>query len=151
MTSPFILVNLLFHDSFNPSLPETTRPQPWNWSFVAAKYHIEYVISPFRLNITLLFLLSLITVVIGLLLWFTVTSACIVIEWAMNAFHDNYSLSCCLWSTICQNSICMMTSSNGNVFCVTGHLCGEFTGHRWVPRKKASDAELWCFLWFVPD
>ena len=29
-----------------------------------------------------------------------------------------------------------------------GPLCGEFTGHRWVPRTKASDAELWCFLWF---
>ena len=22
----------------------------------------------------------------------------------------------------------MMTSSNGNIFCITGHLCGEFTG-----------------------
>ena len=41
----------------------------------------------------------------------------------------------------------MMTSSNGNIFCVTGHLCGEFTGHRWIPLTKASDAELWCFLW----
>ena len=37
----------------------------------------------------------------------------------------------------------MMTSSNGSIFCVTGHLCGEFTGHRWIPRTKASDAELW--------
>ena len=26
-------------------------------------------------------------------------------------------------------------------------LCGEFTGHRWIPHTKASDAELWCFLW----
>ena len=43
----------------------------------------------------------------------------------------------------------MMTSSNGNIFRVTGHLCGEFTGHRWIPRTKASDAELWCFLWWV--
>ena len=25
----------------------------------------------------------------------------------------------------------MMTSSNGNIFRVTGPLCGEFTGHRW--------------------
>ena len=25
---------------------------------------------------------------------------------------------------------CMMTSSNGNIFRVTGHLCGEFTGIR---------------------
>ena len=41
----------------------------------------------------------------------------------------------------------MMTSSNGNILRVTGHLCGEFTGHRWIPRTKASDAELWCFLW----
>ena len=31
------------------------------------------------------------------------------------------------------NSYHMMTSSNGNIFRVTGHLCGEFTGHRWIP------------------
>ena len=27
----------------------------------------------------------------------------------------------------------MMTSSNGNIFPVTGLLCGEFAGHRWIP------------------
>ena len=27
----------------------------------------------------------------------------------------------------------MMTSPNRNIFRVTGHLCGEFTGHRWIP------------------
>ena len=43
------------------------------------------------------------------------------------------------------SDISMMTSSNGNIFRVTGPLCGEFTGHRWIPRTKASDAELWCF------
>ena len=42
---------------------------------------------------------------------------------------------------------CMMTSSNGNTFRVTGLLCGEFTGCRWIPITKASDAELWRFLW----
>ena len=42
--------------------------------------------------------------------------------------------------------VLMMTSSNGNIFRVTGHLCGEFTGHRWIPRTKASDTELWCYL-----
>ena len=31
----------------------------------------------------------------------------------------------------------MMTSSNGKIFHVTDHLCGEFTGHRWIPRTKA--------------
>ena len=43
------------------------------------------------------------------------------------------------------------TSSNGNIFRVTGHLCGEFTGHRWIHRTKASDAELWCFLWSASE
>ena len=45
----------------------------------------------------------------------------------------------------------MMTSSNGNIFRVTGHLCGEFTGLRWIPRTKASDAELLCFLWSASE
>ena len=45
-----------------------------------------------------------------------------------------------------RENVIMMTSSNGNIFRVTDRLCGEFTGHRWIPRTKASDAELWCFL-----
>ena len=40
----------------------------------------------------------------------------------------------------------MMTSSNGNIFRVTGHLCGEFTGLRWIPRTKASDASFYVFF-----
>ena len=31
---------------------------------------------------------------------------------------------------------CMMTSSNGNIFRVTGHLCGEFTGPSEFPAQK---------------
>ena len=45
----------------------------------------------------------------------------------------------------------MMASSTGNIFRVTGPLCGEFTGHRWIPLTYASDAELRCFLWSVPE
>ena len=45
----------------------------------------------------------------------------------------------------------MMTSSNGNIFRVTGPLCGEFTGHRWIPLTKAIDAELWFFLWSATE
>ena len=45
----------------------------------------------------------------------------------------------CLVSNTVYNK---MTSSNGNIFRVTGHFCGEFTGHRWIPCTKASDAEL---------
>ena len=39
-----------------------------------------------------------------------------------------------------------MTSCLGNIFRVTGHLCGEFTGSRWIPRTNANGAELWCFF-----
>ena len=45
----------------------------------------------------------------------------------------------------------MMTSSNGYIFRVTGPLCGELTGHPWIPRTKASDVELWSFLWYSPE
>ena len=30
-------------------------------------------------------------------------------------------------------------------------FCGEFTGQRWIPCTKASDAELWYFLWSAPE
>ena len=30
----------------------------------------------------------------------------------------------------------IMTSSNGNIFRVTGPFCREFTGHRWIPFTK---------------
>ena len=45
----------------------------------------------------------------------------------------------------------MMAPFNGNIIRVTGPLCGEFTGHRWIPLTKASDTELLCFLWSAPE
>ena len=56
---------------------------------------------------------------------------------------DLYIALCC--------TLTMMTPLNGNIFRVTGPLCGEFTGHRWIPLTKARDAKLWCFLWCAPD
>ena len=44
-----------------------------------------------------------------------------------------------------------MTSSNGNIFSVTGPLCGEFIDQRWISLTKASNAELWCFPWSAPE
>ena len=57
-------------------------------------------------------------------------------------------LDCYTSTHVCY--LCMVTLSNGNIFRVTGPLCGEFTGHRLIPLTKASDAELWCFLWSAP-
>ena len=41
------------------------------------------------------------------------------------------------------NPVDMMTSSNGNIFRVTGPLWGKSTGDRWIPYTKPSDTELW--------
>ena len=63
----------------------------------------------------------------------------------------------CFWRStpwfmhMADGTYAMMTSSNRNIFRVTGLLSGEFTGHRRIPLTKASDAELWCFLWAVPE
>ena len=62
-------------------------------------------------------------------------------SYASFGFHKS------LWSAM-QN---MMTSPNGLILRVTGLLCGEFTGPRWIPRTEASDAELWCFLWSASE
>ena len=43
----------------------------------------------------------------------------------------------------------MMTSSNGNIYRLTGPLCGEFTGYRWIPLTKATDVELWWCFFFI--
>ena len=62
--------------------------------------------------------------------------------------------ACIEWSLMCmlvmKGPFTTITSSNGNIFRVTGLLYGEFTGDRWILLAKASDAELWCFLWSAP-
>ena len=50
-------------------------------------------------------------------------------------FSDLVLTYCCvLLNTVSYDN--MMTSSNGNIFRVTGHLCGEFTGPRWIPHTR---------------
>ena len=71
---------------------------------------------------------------------------CLVLNWTC---HNQLQDQCHQLSWFI--AAAMMTSSNGNIFRVTGPLCGEFTGLRWIPLTKASDAELWCFLWSMPE
>ena len=44
----------------------------------------------------------------------------------------------------------MMSSSNGNIFRVTGPLWGESTGQRCIPLTKDSVSELLC-VWSAPE
>ena len=41
------------------------------------------------------------------------------------------------------NDVHITTSSKGNIFCDTGPLCGEFTGHWWIPRTMFSLIYAW--------
>ena len=60
------------------------------------------------------------------------------------SWHAYYCVSRLFDVTV---ALCIMTSSTGNIFHITGPLWGESTGHWWIPLTKASDMELWCFLW----
>ena len=91
--------------------------------------------------------------IIGFSVWLNLTpkNRNVSFWWAYRfAVRSNirlFGLSWCQW----QQEKITMTSSNGNIFRVTGPLWGESTGHRWIPRTKASDAEIWCFLWSAPE
>ena len=69
---------------------------------------------------------------------------------------------CDLWPNTFSGNVAQLKQHDGccwyhndvikwKLFRVTGHLCGEFAGPRWIPRTKASDAELWCFLWSTSE
>ena len=57
---------------------------------------------------------------------FACSNRCEIHNWTENAAAASSLAAAC-----CKN---MMTSSNGNVYRVTGHLCGEFTGDRGIHR-----------------
>ena len=93
---------------------------------------------------------------------------CISVHFRVNLFYISWSVSSIEWNIvnfimlICNDGTIdiyhhlstsihfyfyvMMKSWNGKIFRVTGHSCGEFSGHRWFPYTKTSDAELWCFF-----
>ena len=49
-----------------------------------------------------------------------------------------------LYGTFLTDFMFMMTSSNGNIFRVTGHLFREFTGDRWIPCTNGQYKGQWC-------
>ena len=71
--------------------------------------------------------------------------------WILIGIRTRISVSEVLSRRQVFSTLYMMTSSNETIFRITSPLCGEFTGHRWMPLTKASDTELWCFLWSAPE
>ena len=67
-------------------------------------------------------------------------------------FRDIYFVTECQESSF--NNDCPFEFNHDDVITwkhISTLLAGESTGHWWIPLTKASDAELWCFLWPVPE
>ena len=96
------------------------------WCLFPSKITLSWAHKQFATRVHKLFYISQISTVqpleFGMKRWFHST-----LYWARDYF-----------SILDEMVYIMMTSSNGNIFRVTGHLCGEFTGPRWIPRTKAS-------------
>ena len=70
----------------------------------------------------------------------------------INSSFDYENVPCYNGTTLL-GRICgvMMTSSNGNIFSITGPLCRQSTDHRWIPLTMDSEAELWPYLWYSSE
>ena len=62
---------------------------------------------------------------------------CIHLSSSIKPVHTHVWITHMSWTVTCIKQFrCMMTSSNGNIFRVTGPLWGQFTGHQWkYPHK----------------
>ena len=56
-----------------------------------------------------------------------------------------------MWLTNIRNVAIKSVISLKTHLIVSGHLWGESTSDQWIPLTKASDSELWCFLWSAPE
>ena len=67
------------------------------------------------------------------------------ISFTTKQLRDECSLPA--WHRLCSSHAAVAWRHQMETFSITSPLCGEFTGHRWIPLTKARDAELWYFLW----
>ena len=136
---------------FGAFIGENISPKWWHFRFPVVKFAFDVTLLLYQDDMLLFSKLSEWT--------YAVPNFChkliLGIPWYFANSH--WSLGIMLFenvfeiSDIQRNSDDMMTSSNGNIFHVIGHLCGEFAGHRWIPLTKASDKELWYFLLSAPE
>ena len=71
--------------------------------------------------------------------------------WRQDALLLSETRSWCPINGVLVRLQAMMTSSNRNIFRVTGLLCGEFTGHRWFPTQRTVTRSFNVFLWSAPE
>ena len=72
----------------------------------------------------------------------------LIFQWNVRC-HSNYNYfhsRKCICKCRLQNTDYHDDVIKWNIFRVTGHWCGEFTGHRWILHTKASDASFGVFF-----
>ena len=72
-------------------------------------------------------------------LWVTMVGWVDVLDSYRGDFRRRRAVDISSWWCLCgvsPNCLPMMTSSDGIIFRVTGHLYGEFTGPRWIPTQR---------------
>ena len=101
------------------------------WHFPKLNKTRLWVISCLQLPISCCILCASSTTNITILCWIGYKNS----MWMLSRRHC-IARNQWIWSDALCDSVYMMMSSNGSIFCVTGYLCGEFTGLRWIPPKK---------------
>ena len=101
---------------------------------------------------------------VSTLVFISLSSVCMCVwfSWKLKSFYNSsFSIKKYIYPTQASHHVhywCLhqilnlyMMSSNENIFQVTGPLWGESTGHWQIPFAKASNTELWYFLWSTPE
>ena len=117
----------------------TWRSFPFCWANVWRGHH-EAVVSPHKGSVVWGFNESLKKSFNELMYWVIATYI-----WYPEYTRPQYNRK-----SIVFGSKCIVLSCKYWFFRLAGSVCGEFTGHWWLPTQGTSNVEHWCFLICLP-
>ena len=155
-SSLFLYIEQLFNIYYQPTKPPLD--QSWSyccrrWAQLSVSWHTTAVIPwKWKQNRQILWRSSAVLKLVVPRQFSNKNRQCVILGYCSRALSHRYDLAkvirnlwrpviilennhapalCSLCSPLTvKMHVIMMTSSNGNIFRVTGHLCGEFTDHR---------------------
>ena len=128
---------------------------PWNYTCNDMRHHIT--IGDYQQEIFSAYFCAVVMIAIMVTctrLWCNVRSCYVYHTYTCRRIYNYGSLGPGIFVYLCSNS-CDKPSWWRNQMEKNPRywpfVWGDSTGHRWIPLTKASDAELWCFLWSAPE
>ena len=141
-----------FDAFFDLRLNKRMSKQSWGWWFETPRAHCDVIVNTSCMFVGIQWKCVSFSNTIHPMNIHRIVLRCFVFGvWYHHLLGLSHFICFFLQDWVTHTHAIMMTPSNGNIFRVTGYLCEEFTGHRWISRTKASEAELWCFLWSAPE